>query len=69
VSKRKHQIKANLEWGSKARKDEDRLRGFNNSDRRAAIAEQVADLTDAQRALARDNMARFRAKFGIKDGS
>jgi hypothetical protein len=39
----KHQIATNLEWGSKARKQEDRQRGRNNADRRAAIAEQVAD--------------------------
>lgn len=37
----KHQIKTNLEWGSKARKEEDRLRGNNNSDRRLAISEQL----------------------------
>jgi hypothetical protein len=34
----------NLEWGNKARKQEDDLRGINNRARRQSIAEQVADL-------------------------
>jgi len=42
----KHQIATNLEWGSKARKEEDRLRGRNNADRRLAIAEQKEDEGD-----------------------
>lgn len=42
----RHQMIRNLEWGSKARKEEDRLRGNNNSDRRAAIAEQYQGLVD-----------------------
>lgn len=40
----KHTNRPNQEWGSKARKEEDRLRGLNNADRTEAIAEQVADL-------------------------
>lgn len=35
----RHAHAANTEWGSKARKEEDRLRGLNNQDRRMAIAE------------------------------
>lgn len=31
----------NMEWGRKARKEEDRLRGINNADRRADITEQL----------------------------
>jgi hypothetical protein len=34
------------EWGSKARKDEARDRGFNNQARRDAIAEHLADMAD-----------------------
>lgn len=34
-------LSGNLEWGSKARKEEDRLRGRNNSSRRASIDDQV----------------------------
>lgn len=37
----KHQLSTNKEWGKRARKDEDALRGLNNSDRREAIAEQL----------------------------
>lgn len=39
----KHQMIQNLEWGRKARKNEDRIRGRNNADRRAALVEQKAD--------------------------
>ena len=31
----------NKEWGRKARKEEDRLRGLNNKGRKAAIKEQT----------------------------
>lgn len=31
----------NKEWGRKHRKEEDRMRGLNNQDRRRAVAEQV----------------------------
>lgn len=34
-------LQGNLEWGSKARKEEDRLRGRNNSARKASIRDQV----------------------------
>lgn len=46
----KHQMSQNLEWGGKARKNEDCIRGRNNADRRAALAEQKADdiLTQAE---------------------
>lgn len=36
-------LTGNMEWGSKARKEEDRLRGRNNAARRQAITEQKAD--------------------------
>lgn len=36
----------NLEWGDKARKAEDALRGLNHRADREAIAEQVAELDD-----------------------
>lgn len=43
VSVMKHQMSQNLEWGGKARKQEDRIRGRNNADRRASLAEQKSD--------------------------
>lgn len=39
----KHEMSQNLEWGGKARKNEDRIRGRNNADRRASLLEQKAD--------------------------
>lgn len=36
----------NMEWGSKARKEEDALRGRNNTARRETILEQVRDLDE-----------------------
>jgi phytoene/squalene synthetase len=36
-------LSGNKEWGSKARKEEDDLRGRNNSARRQTIEEQVDD--------------------------
>jgi hypothetical protein len=33
----------NKEWGRKARKEEDRIRGLNNQGRKAAIKEQTTD--------------------------
>lgn len=39
-------LTGNMEWGSKARKHEDAERGRNNTARKEAIAEQVADLPD-----------------------
>ena len=38
----------NLEWGSKARKEEDALRGRNNTARREAVEEQWAEMVLAQ---------------------
>lgn len=35
--------RSNIEWGSKARKEEDRLRGMNNKARRQTIDEQDVD--------------------------
>ena len=35
-------LTGNIEWGSKGRKEEDALRGRNNSARRAAIEDQLA---------------------------
>jgi hypothetical protein len=35
--------RSNIEWGSKARKEEDRLRSMNNKARRQTIAEQDID--------------------------
>ena len=43
----KHTHKPNLEWGSKARKWEDRLRGMNAADRRLAIEEQLDEAPES----------------------
>lgn len=40
----KHSHIGNLEWGKRARKDEDRLRGLNAKDARTAIVEQIKDM-------------------------
>lgn len=40
----KHQMTHTREWGSKDRKADEADRGLNAADRRAAIAEQVAEL-------------------------
>lgn len=37
-------LTGNLEWGKKGRKEEDAMRGRNNSARRQTIAEQIADV-------------------------
>lgn len=42
----KHRMVPNLEWGRRGRKDEDRLRNLNGSDRRAEIEEQLTELAD-----------------------
>lgn len=39
----KHSHATNKEWGSKARKEEDRLRGLNRADARRAVAEGKAE--------------------------
>lgn len=43
----KHARTPNIEWGSKARKAEDRERGLNAKDRRDSIAEQLDEQLDA----------------------
>lgn len=39
----------NKEWSRKGRKEEDRLRGLNNADRRATIAEQLDDMQEEEK--------------------
>ena len=41
-----HALVGNMEWGRKARKEEDRSRGLNNRDRREAIEEFLDDVLD-----------------------
>lgn len=41
-------LKGNLEWGSKARKEEDRLRGRNNRARAQTIAEQALEVWESR---------------------
>lgn len=36
----------NKEWGRKARKEEDRIRGLNNQAHRAAVAEQLEQMEE-----------------------
>lgn len=44
----KHTHKATIGWGSKERKEEDRLRGINATDRRLAIEEQLAEVAEVE---------------------
>lgn len=39
-------LTGNLEWGKKGRKEEDAMRGRNNSARRQTIAEQIAEMEE-----------------------